>query len=64
MSGQNTNSGIEEKYEDLGGVFFPILQQDGSRVLTKIGSGKDAGHIMFLGWLRQHDFSNLRRQRR
>lgn len=46
---------VEEQYEDLGGVYFPILQQDGKRVMTKIGSGKDAGHIIFLGWLRQHD---------
>lgn len=44
-----------ERYEDLGGVYFPILQQDGSRTMVKIGSGLDAGHIIFLGYLRQHD---------
>ncbi len=46
---------LEEKYENLGGIYFPILQQDGTRVLTKIGNGKDSGQLMFLGYLRQHD---------
>jgi hypothetical protein len=45
----------EEKYENLGGVYFPILQQDGTRIMTKIGNGKDAGSFLFLRWLRQHD---------
>lgn len=44
-----------DKYENFGGIYFPILQQDGSRVMTKIGSGKDQSHIILLGWLRQHD---------
>lgn len=55
MTREPITSFVEEQYEDLGGVYFPILQQDGKRVMTKIGSGKDAGHIIFLGWLRQHD---------
>lgn len=45
----------EEKYENLGGIYFPILQQDGSRVMTKIGNGKDQTSFIFLRWLRQHD---------
>lgn len=45
----------EERYEDLGGVYFPILQQDGSRVMTKVGNGKDQTSFLFLRWLRQHD---------
>lgn len=59
MSATNTSIIVdrpeEEKYENLGGVYFPILQQDGGRVMTKIGDGRDRGHIIFLGWLRQHD---------
>jgi hypothetical protein len=43
------------KYENLGGVYFPILQQDGSRVMVKIGDGRDRSQFIFLGWLRQHD---------
>ena len=50
-------SGIapEERYENLGGVYFPVLQQDGARVLVKVADGKDAGSLLFLRWLRQHD---------
>ena len=44
-----------EKYENLGGVYFPILQQDGSRYLTKVGDGKDQTSFLFLRYLRQHD---------
>lgn len=43
------------KYNDLGGVYFPILQQDGKRILTKVGNGKDASSFLFLQYLRQHD---------
>jgi len=45
----------DEKYNDLGGVYFPILQQDGSRTMVKIGDGKDVTSILFLEYLRQHD---------
>lgn len=55
MTTDSLNPIPEERYEHLGGVYFPILQQDGSRTMLKIGSGRDAGHIIFLGWLRQHD---------
>lgn len=47
----------EEKYENLGGVYFPILQQDGSREMVKVGNGKSRGDLLFLRWLRQHDRS-------
>lgn len=44
-----------EKYDNLGGIYFPILQQDGvTRVLTKIGAG-NPGDLIFLKYLRQHD---------
>lgn len=44
-----------EKYDNLGGVYFPILQQDGvTRVLIKIGAG-DPADLLFLKYLRQHD---------
>jgi hypothetical protein len=43
------------KYENLGGIYFPILQQDGTRTMVKIGNGKDKSQVIFLGWLRQHD---------
>lgn len=44
-----------EKYDNLGGMYFPILQQDGGRFLTKIGNGKDQTSFLFLQYLRQHD---------
>lgn len=44
-----------EKYENLGGVYFPILQQDGSRYMSKVGDGKDQTSFLFLKYLRQHD---------
>lgn len=45
----------QEKYENLGGAYFPILQQDGSRVLIKIGNGRTIESILFLAYLRKHD---------
>lgn len=45
----------EEKYENLGGLYFPILQQDGSRVMVKISNGHKRADVIFLRWLRQHD---------
>lgn len=59
MSATDTNIVVdrpeEEKYENLGGIYFPILQQEGNRVMTKIGDGRDRSQIIFLGYLRQHD---------
>lgn len=48
-------SETEEKYDDLGGVYFPILQQDGSRVLMRINKGRSPSDLLFLAYLRQHD---------
>lgn len=45
----------EEKYENLGGIYFPILQQDGSRVMTRVATGHHRADVMFLRYLRQHD---------
>ena len=55
MERANITNAIEEKYEDLGGVYFPILQQDGNRTTVKVGNGKDQSSFIFLDWLRQHD---------
>lgn len=56
MTQHYTNSvAHEEKYENLGGIYFPILQQDGSRVLTRISYGHKRTDVIFLRWLRQHD---------
>jgi hypothetical protein len=47
---------IEPGYNELGGVYFPILQQDGkTRITIKINNGDKPTDIVFLGWLRQHD---------
>ena len=46
----------EQNYRDLGGVYFPILQQDGvTRVMTKVSQGNDVSSLTFLEYLRQHD---------
>lgn len=45
----------DEKYENLGGIYFPILQQDGSRTMVRIGNGKERSQLTFLAYLRQHD---------
>ncbi len=45
----------EEKYENLGGIYFPILQQDGARIMVKVGNGRERSQLVYLGWLRQHD---------
>lgn len=45
----------EEKYENLGGVYFPILQQDGSRFLVKVSQGHKRSDVLFLRYLRKHD---------
>lgn len=44
-----------EKYQKLGGIFFPILQQDGVRQMVKINNGDHRSDIAFLHYLRQHD---------
>lgn len=46
---------LQDRYENLGGVFFPIRQQDGARFMVKVANGKDVGSLIFLRWLRQHD---------
>jgi hypothetical protein len=45
----------EEKYKELGGVYFPLLQQDGTRFMHKISSEVTIFSKMFLEYLRQHD---------
>ncbi len=45
----------EENYDDLGGVYFPIRQQDGTRQLIKISSQITKTSTLFLGYLRRMD---------
>ena len=51
----------EENYNDLGGVYFPILQQDGTRQLIKISSQITKTSSMFLDYLRKTDREPPRR---
>jgi hypothetical protein len=44
-----------EKYPNLGGIYFPILQQNGSRQMIKISNGDHSSDLRFLAYLRQHD---------
>ncbi len=46
---------MEQKYSELGGVYFPVLQQDGSRVFVKVASGNDIASIAYLKYLRKQD---------
>ena len=45
----------EEKYDKLGGLYYPILQQDGTRVQIKVSNGNHRSELNFLAYLRQHD---------
>lgn len=45
----------EEKYPNLGGLHFPILQQDGKRQVIKISNGDHRSELQFLAYLSQHD---------
>lgn len=50
----------EINYNHLGGLYFPILQQDGiSRQLTKVGNGNSVHDTTFLRYLRDHDRQNM-----
>jgi len=45
----------KQKYQELGGLFFPVLQQDGvTRIETPIKCN-DISDVAFLNWLREHD---------
>lgn len=45
----------EDNYDDLGGVYFPIRQQDGTRQLIKISSQINKTSTLFLEYLRRMD---------
>ena len=46
----------EEKYENLGGIYFPILQQDGkTRVMVKISNGDKRTDLDMLFHFRRMD---------
>ncbi len=46
---------MTEQYKNMGGVYFPVLQQDGSRVLVKVANGNDITSLMYLDYLRKKD---------
>lgn len=46
---------MTDTYENLGGLYFPILQQDGTREMVRIATHPNKSQLLFLGWLRKHD---------